>query len=329
MIPDQEACPLCSGPCQGFHSRVDQEVRSVIRCPACGDFLVTDSAVDLLDTYDKKSLLAGFMREATDMAGRKAPFVTDDVWFAGRTLTAKNLDAVAIQCPTTVSAKIDKLLQAIARRSEHPGAEVSLKVEHWAPLAYAARGEIEYYLRHAGDSQWIEFPSHHAKGKVDAVLRPEGWRRVDDLSRVGLQSDQAFVAMWFDESVRPAYERGIAPAISAAGYRPLRLDSEEFNEGIPDRIIAEIRTSRFVVADLTGARQNTYLEAGYCLGLGLELILTCRKDHLDGTDPSKRVHFDLQHRNLIAWDDETNLKDRLASRILATVGPGPLVTSVK
>jgi hypothetical protein len=155
-----------------------------------------------------------------------------------------------------------------------------------------------------------------------AILRPEGWQRVEDLERLRTKSEQAFVAMWFHESVRPAYEVGIAPGISAAGYRPLRLDSEEFNEGIPDRIITEIRRSRFVVGDLTGERPNTYLEAGYCLGLGLELILTCRKDHID----AKRVHFDLAHRNLIAWEDPNELRERLTNRILATVGRGPVTT---
>jgi hypothetical protein len=78
-----------------------------------------------------------------------------------------------------------------------------------------------------------------------------GWQEIERLGRPQADSAQAFVAMWFDESTNDAYFRGIAPAVSGMGYKSVRIDKMEHNNKIGDEIIAEIRRSRFLVADFT------------------------------------------------------------------------------
>ena len=73
---------------------------------------------------------------------------------------------------------------------------------------------------------------------VEGYIHLEGLVTETDLS-------QAFVAMWFDESMDGVYENGIAPAVRRAGYDPLRIDQKEHVNKIDDEIIAEIRRSRF------------------------------------------------------------------------------------
>ena len=46
------------------------------------------------------------------------------------------------------------------------------------------------------------------------------------------QGQQGFVAMWFDESMDEVYERGIKPAIEAAGYEARRINQQEFVGGV-------------------------------------------------------------------------------------------------
>ena len=86
-------------------------------------------------------------------------------------------------------------------------------------------------------------------------------------------SSQAFVAMWFDDSVESAYDEGIAPAIRDCGFEAKRIDRDPTVNKIDDAIIAEIRRSRFLVADFThgneGARGGVYYEAGFAHGLGI------------------------------------------------------------
>jgi len=122
--------------------------------------------------------------------------------------------------------------------------------------------------------------------------------------------------MWFDPSMDAAYSEGIRPAIEECGFESRRMKEIEFNEGITDRILAEIRQARFVVADFTGVRPNVYFEAGFAKGLGREVIWCCRQSE------AGELHFDtkhLNHINHIMWVDAVDLKQRLTDRIRATV----------
>ncbi len=87
----------------------------------------------------------------------------------------------------------------------------------------------------------------------------------------------------------------------------------EHNDDINDRVLAEIRSARFTVADFTGNRPGVYLEAGFALGLGRTVIWTVREDHFD------QVHFDTRNRNHIVWATPAELEEQLKYRILATV----------
>ena len=122
--------------------------------------------------------------------------------------------------------------------------------------------------------------------------------------------------MWFSEEVRDLWVQGIEPAIAAAGYQPMRIDRHEHNNRIDDEIMAMIRRSKFIVADFTKERGGVYFEAGYALGLGLQVIWTCRKDAL------KEIHFDNRQYNFLTWTNDSlgDFAKRLQNRIEATIG---------
>ena len=151
----------------------------------------------------------------------------------------------------------------------------------------------------------------------------EGHARVDELRREGnvSESTQCFIAMWFHESMNDAFEKGIEPAIEETGYEPFRIDRKEHINKIDDEIIAEIRRSRFLVADFTqgedGARGGVYYEAGVAYGLEIPVIHTCREDLID------TLHFDTSHINHIVWSSPADLREKWKNRILAVIGPGP------
>jgi hypothetical protein len=128
--------------------------------------------------------------------------------------------------------------------------------------------------------------------------------------------------MWFNDITDAAYREGIAPAITAAGYEPLRIDNKEHLNKIDDEIIAELRRSRFVVADFTcepqSVRGGVYFEAGFAMGLNVPVIWTCRESSRDD------LHFDTRQYNHIMWKDPADLHDRLLVRIGSVLGDGPL-----
>ena len=134
--------------------------------------------------------------------------------------------------------------------------------------------------------------------------------------------------MWFDKEMNEMFEKAIAPAADECGFKAALVTSTEYNSDITDEIIAGIKSSRFVIADLTGYRGGVYYEAGYARGLGLPVILTCRRDWLETRKDQKNgevmqegVHFDVNHLNIIIWQEDKldELKERLVDRIKATI----------
>ena len=131
--------------------------------------------------------------------------------------------------------------------------------------------------------------------------------------------------MWFDKATDDASENGIEQAIRDAGYEPMRIDKKDHANKIDNEIIAEIRKSKFVVADFThgdeGARGGVYFEAGFALGLDIPVIYTCRRDQLDD------LHFDTRQYHHILWDTPEELRADLAHKIGALFGHGPVTQS--
>jgi hypothetical protein len=162
----------------------------------------------------------------------------------------------------------------------------------------------------------IEESSLRLDGGKCAVTA-KGLLAAEALGAGGSGSPQGFVAMWFDGSMSDAWLSGFEPGIHAAGYQPRRIDKKDYVGGISDEIMAEIRRSRFVVADYTGHRNGVYFEAGFALGLGLTVIPTCRADEID------KLHFDIKHLNMLLWNTSGELADGLNRRIRAVIGAGP------
>ena len=164
-------------------------------------------------------------------------------------------------------------------------------------------------------------------GRGLVSITAEGEMHLEKLQKARPNSSQVFVAMWFDESMSDAWEKGIKPAIKNSGYEPFRIDEVKDVIKIDDRIIAEIKRSRFLVADFThgkdGARGSVYYEAGFAQGLEIPVIFTCRKDLID------KVHFDIRQYYHIPWE-KSNLKDlrkNLEDRIWARIGSGSAKSS--
>ena len=135
------------------------------------------------------------------------------------------------------------------------------------------------------------------------------------------------MAMWFDNCMEDLWEKGIKSGIEDAGYEAARIDRKEHVNKIDDEIIAEIKRSRFVVADFThgieGMRGGVYYEAGFAHGMNIPVIFSCREDIIDD------IHFDTRQYNHIVWKTPEDLKTGLTNRIAVVVGDGPKKNAAK
>ena len=122
--------------------------------------------------------------------------------------------------------------------------------------------------------------------------------------------------------------KAIQPAVEDSGYQFLKINEKEHVNRIDDEIFADIRRSRFVVADFThdvkeGARGGVYFEAGFAQGLGLPVIWTCHESMLS-KEAKIKPHFDIRQYNFLGWseNDLDDFRKRLQKRIEAILGRG-------
>src|SRR6185437_5456731 len=136
---------------------------------------------------------------------------------------------------------------------------------------------------------------------LEATLTASGWRRVDELQREAKDSKKAFMAMKFgDPELDRIYRLEFAPAVAETGFVLRRLDDDPKAGLIDDRLRTEIRTSRFLLAELSHANPGAYWEAGYAEGINRPVIYLCRADIF--SDPATRPHFDTNHHLTVTWD---------------------------
>ena len=221
-----------------------------------------------------------------------------------------------------VYEQANRLLRHIADRADALGGSVvllsgglpELRMRLLAELEFADEDELYWLLTQLRDRGWLWFVTRMAD--TNASLTLDGYNQITD---VATRPDpfKVFVAMWFHDNMAEAYTDGFQAAIEDAGFKPVRIDRKEHINKIEDEIIAEIRQSRFLVADFThgpdGARGGVYFEAGFAHGLNLPVFYTCRKDCKD------TLHFDTAHYNHILWDTPGELRKALRDRIRAVI----------
>lgn len=249
--------------------------------------------------------------------GVGCPRVTDDV-----------LEYIKTKRPLPVHERADRLLRFISEQSKPIGTKVQVNSSDPGALAWSEStedSEVYYLASYLKERNWIK-GSSFLGGSFSVEVTVEGFGHIAEQA-TNVDLAQAFVAMWFGPSMYYAYSQGIEPAIEEAGYKPYRVDRDETYIGkVDDQIIAEIRRSRFLVADFTHGgvvRGGVYFEAGFALGLNLPVIFLCKKDRVD-KDPDY-LHFDTNHYYHILWTDAKDLKEKLRNRIRAAIGQGPLL----
>lgn len=307
-------CPICRTNLEMPGSYDMEFGRSTFDCPSCGYFKCTEELDDVLPKLvaGDRVRLSGAIRELSDRAKRdrsaEFPLIRSD-----------NIKLLLASAPASfdVGTKVRKMLSAVARHSAYPGEWVDFADNTSHPLAFGdGFGEWSYLTDYGVDQQWLEKDRRDRSGNIQLRLTPSGWEEVQRRPRI--ESVQGFVAMRFHRSTDDVYLNGFQPAIAECGYRCLRIDAAQFNGDIVDRLMAEIRDSRFVVADLTGHRRGVYFEAGFAMGLDIPVIWTCRSDR------AGKTHFDAEHFNQIRWDSPADLHEKLGNRIKATIGRGPI-----
>lgn len=129
----------------------------------------------------------------------------------------------------------------------------------------------------------------------------------DRLRAVGyasLEKPHIFVAMPFAPDMEDVYHYGISNAAGKADYLCERADLSSFTGDVLAWVRKRIETAAIVVADLTGANPNVYLEVGYAWGCGVPTVLIARS--------ASDLKFDVQGQRCLVYDKIKDLEDKLS-----------------
>jgi hypothetical protein len=155
---------------------------------------------------------------------------------------------------------------------------------------------------------------HNESGRQNLRLTWEGWARYEELKREESNSMVAFMAMEFgDTELNRVVTDCFRPAVAATGFTLKLLTDDQGAGCIDDQMRVAIRTSRFLLADLTHRNPGAYWEGGFGEGLGKPVIYTCKRAVWE----EEKTHFDTNHLVTIIWDP-ANLQ-KAAAELKATI----------
>ncbi|MDA8137364.1 MAG: hypothetical protein M0036_01820 [Desulfobacteraceae bacterium] len=299
-------CPICKLEHQGSKGEDFGRTRH-INCERCGKYSITETAKAMAISESLRPKLSAWIRDLNEH-GCEPPSIDSHI-----------LKTIETGLPNyTPVQKQLVLLRNIERRTTYPGKEVHLTSRTDYPLAWAScEKELIYYLYSLANRKLLEFTrtNEELSDTINFIeISASGWEYLDEHSNQSPISDQTFVAMSFSNEMSSVWLNAIKPSIESAGYNAYRVDSTPHSDRIDIKIMAEIKNSKFLIADVTEQKQGVYFEAGYALGLSIPVIWTCRKNDF------KNVHFDTKQYNHIRWEDETDLKKQLFNFISVIIG---------
>lgn len=326
-------CPVCDTSLEGELFPGAKDFYSV-SCDRCGRFQISwelSTAIKREQQSVDCVRLSGIIRRATDMHSfLRLPLTTGSV----------NQALIASGAPVDVNGQIDAILDSVASGAPYYGDWTDWQpLETWVARAFLPNGrnlqELCGIMKHRG---LIDFSTKEEGQRTFArfYMGLAGWEHLRESRRVSSSTTQVFVAMWFHADMTTIFDNGIAPAVKACNLRPYRVDREPADNRIDDEIIAQIRRSRCLIADVTGERPSVYYEAGFAQALGIPVVWSCNSSWkvqlpaqgsirpVQPDDPlcestlwKDRLHFDTRQYPYILWEDETTLRTELTNRIRA------------
>ncbi len=323
--PNILPCPICNR-----SSNVVIRPENLIHkfnCPVCGKYSATreffDDKTGVND--ENRHIISGILKQRT---------INNDnhiILLSGSTPKEEE----------KTNFTIDELLQTVFI-PENPIQQIDKFIENFGNLTKNKKGKYrpidppnEYPLSYSRDKDDFLFiiqsviklgyletfdnaPLSVGKG---VRLSVEGWQKVEELKQKNKESKQVFIACRFhddhDQFIK-AIERGIERN-KEKGYKAICIKEKQYSETILDKAFGEIRKSRFVVVDLTGQRPSVFVEAGFTMGLGIEIIFVASVEYKEELKKEKEsIEFYTSQYKINFYEDKEHLEEIIARAVNAS-----------
>jgi hypothetical protein len=249
--------------------------------------------VEPIDIFDYRSI-RDFSRRALAVAVRTSPRVRE----ISMTLhgTGFGLDETE-----AFEAEVAGIVEALDASEKPEGLRIISLIEQNQRRAIRMRQALKALFDSDEPGKRIVWPR--------STLGQTQIRRIDSVGYDSAARSHAFIAMPFAESFEDVFYYGIARPVRAAGFLCERIDQVSFTGDVIDRMRKMIASSKVVIADLSEANPNVYLEVGYAWGVNIPCILICNRN----TD----LKFDLRGQRCLFYKSIMELEKNLSAELAA------------
>ena len=269
-------CPVCGDQMATCHSHSSHD-GVVVDCPRCGNFELSGSAETVA-----RHLVIGMKPEKADAISHAVRLQTlrataRRTYFNSDALEALRREAILCQ---PIEQLENLVLWLGSDKFNDPAAGKQATTGQLASIVGARNdfSSLLYLLQGAKERKLLRFQSDGPTNRHEVQLTFDGWEQYALLSRVREDSRNAFMAMAFsDVDTDRAYRESFKPGVADAGFNLRRLDEGQPAGLIDDQLRVAIRSSRFLIADLTNLNRGAYWEAGFAEGLGKHVIYVCEE----------------------------------------------------
>lgn len=267
-------------------------------CPRCGEYEIVDFADYQLRNprldLQSVAVLSHWIRteyEGIRRRSRKDPIV----------LTEKLVDDIIKNPRPSLPEQADYYVRWIGDNVKVGGQYTGVHpLAIQAIVGSATIEEFELVSSHLIDAKLINHGSGDGAWR-NVTLSFAGWEHYRKLERATTDSRRAFMAMEYNkEPLEGIVDKVFRDAVRQTGFDLFLLRDRPVAGLIDNRLRAEIRAARFLIADLTDRNPGAYWEAGYAEGLGRPVIYTCEKGVFE--DSERKPHFDTNHHQTVLWD---------------------------
>jgi hypothetical protein len=116
-----------------------------------------------------------------------------------------------------------------------------------------------------------------------------------------------FVAMPFADEMEDVYHYAISNAVNKVGLLCERADLTAFTGDVMAWVRERVKTASLVIADLTGANPNVYLEVGLAWGCGVPTVLLSRS--------TNDLRFDVRGQRCLVYGKIKDLEEKLTEEL--------------
>lgn len=299
-------CPVCSTPSKETGRRGGTDIHDY-NCKVCGHFSITRNALHKLRSVSANERTLAVISYAIRRMQKQNKWPEIDLKILEIILENNYLPSPSEQA--------DNFILWLGDKIDIPGEYVSLKpAEQRSIIGSANDKNYIFVINHLREKGLL-----NSKRTIDQVrLSFEGWEEYGRLKRRSFDTRKAFIAMPFgNDLIDKVFKEYFKKAVAKTGFELLRIDEKPKAGSIDDRLRVEIRTSRFLIAELTDGNHGAYWEAGFAEGLGKPVIYTCERSYFK----EKGTHFDTNHLHTVLWEADSLWKaaDQLKITIRATL----------